>query len=135
MKHHFFGLIAAIMFLALLVSCSSSPEKKLIGTWKVADVQTDFKEQEVTPEMLAQVVDMQKQTYFRFVNDSIMVIISSNNTHEANWVYSDEDSIIMYFFEGMETQPNQLGRLENNTIIQESNTALGKITTVYSKQK
>ena len=135
MKKHFYSLITALILTVILGSCGSSTEQKLIGTWKVEDVQTDFKEQEVTPEMLAQVVELQKQTYFRFVSDSIMVIISNNNTHEAHWTFSDEDHLIMYFFEGMETQPNKLGRFENDKIVQESTTALGKITTVFTKQK
>ena len=134
MKHHLLKLFITIILASFVVSCGSSPEKKLIGTWKVEDVQTDFNEQEVTPEMLAQVVDMQKQTYFRFMSDSVMVIISSNNTHEAQWTFNDEDDIIMYFFEGMETRPFELGKFEGDKIVQESSTALGKITTVYRKQ-
>ncbi len=134
MKHQVFSLIVTITIATIIVSCGSSQSKKLIGTWKVEDVQTDFNEMEVTPEMLSQVVDMQKQTYFRFMNDSIMVIISNNDTHEAHWSFNDEENMIMYFFEGMETRPYELGKFEGDKIVQESNTALGKITTIYRKQ-
>jgi hypothetical protein len=130
-----------IIFLAVLVlslfvfsSCGGNSKAKLIGTWKVSDVQTDFNEGQVTPEMLAQVVEMQKQTHFRFVNDSTMIIISNNNTHEANWVFNEDDQTIAFFFEGMETQPNILGTLDNNTIVTESKTPLGVITTIFSKE-
>jgi hypothetical protein len=132
--HRTLSLITFITLAFLIVSCGSTTEKKLIGTWKVEDVQTDFNEKEVTPEMLAQVVDMQKQTYFRFMSDSVMVIISKENTHEANWTFDEEESMIMYFFEGMETQPFKLGTFSGSEIVQESNTALGKITTIYRKQ-
>jgi hypothetical protein len=135
MKHHTLRLLTTLMMTIFLVSCGSNPEKELLGTWKVENVQTDFNEKEVTPEMLAQVVDMQKQTYFRFMSDSVMVIISSNNTHEANWTYNEEENMIMYFFEGMETRPFELGKLVDDKIIQESETALGKITTIYRKDK
>jgi hypothetical protein len=63
-----------------------------------------------------------------------MIIISNNNTHEANWVFNEDDQTIAFFFEGMETQPNILGTLDNNTIVTESKTPLGVITTIFSKE-
>lgn len=133
MKRTFF-LPVLILALIIVSSCGSNPKAKLIGSWKVSDVQTDFKEGSVTPEMIAQVVEMQKQTYFRFVNDSTMVIISNNNTHEAKWVYNEEEKTIAYFFTGMETSPNILGTFEDNLITSESETPLGVITTYYAKE-
>jgi hypothetical protein len=129
-------LLFPVFILALIVisSCGGNPEAKLIGTWKVSDVQTNFDENQETPEMHAQIVEMQKQTYFRFVNDSTMVIISNNNTHEAKWVFIEEDQSIAYFFAGMETDPNILGILKDELIVNESKTPLGMITTYYAKE-
>ena len=128
------GLIFSVLFSVLiLISCGKSVEKRLIGTWKVADVQTQFNEDEVTPEMLRQVVEMQKQTYFRFLNDSTMVIISSNNTYEANWIIDSETNEITYFFKGMETQSNKLGRFDAGLITNETKTALGSMVITYEK--
>jgi len=129
-------LLLPLLFLAFVfvTSCGSNPESELIGTWKVNDVKTVFNEDEVTPEMLAQIVEMQKQTHFRFLNDSMMVIISNNNTHEASWVLDEEDQSITYFFSGMEAQPNVLGTYSDKTIINESKTPLGLITTYYTKE-
>lgn len=125
-------VLAMVIFLAS--SCGQSIEKKLVGTWKVADVETEFNENEVTPEMLRQVVEMQKQTYFRIINDSTMVIISSNNTYEANWVLHEENNEITYFFEGMQAQANKLGEYIDGQIINQSNTALGSMTITYEKE-
>lgn len=127
-------VIAAFTLLMLVVSCGKSPEKKLIGTWKVGDVQTEFNETEVTPEMLRQVVEMQKQTHFRIINDSTMVIISNNNTHEAYWELNSDDNAITYYFRGMETTSNKLGVVEGNQIVNTSNTPLGVITIYYEKE-
>ena len=69
MKKTLIFLFSAFTIL-ILSSCGGSQETKMIGTWKVSDVQTDFNEDEVTPQMLSQVVEMQKQTYFRIVDDS-----------------------------------------------------------------
>jgi len=117
-----------------MVSCGSGPEKKLVGTWKVTDVQTDFDETKVTPEMLKQVVEMQKQTYFRILNDTTLVIISNNNTHEAKWAFDDKTQTITYFFKGMGTKANTLGTFSDGNIINETKTALGKMTITYGKQ-
>ena len=127
-------LLFSILSLNVLHSCSGRREAKLKGTWKVVDVQTDFKETEVTPQMLSQVVEMQKQTYFRIVDDSTMVIISNNNTHEAKWLFDDESEEITYFFEGMDASPNVLGKLKDGKVVNTSETPLGAMTIVYAKE-
>ena len=98
------------------------------------DVETNFDEQSVSPEMLKQVIDMQKQTYFRIINDSTMAIISNDNTHEAKWTLNPDDNTITFFFEGMETTPNKLGKLADSKIISETNTPLGKMIIFYGKE-
>jgi hypothetical protein len=118
----------------IMVSCGSGTGKKLIGTWKVSDVQTDFDETKVTPEMLRQVVDMQKQTYFRILNDSALVIISNKNTHEAKWTFDNKTQTITYFFKGMESRGNVLGTYTEGNIVNQSKTALGNMTVTYSKE-
>lgn len=126
-------VVIGVISLLWLASCSS-PEKKLIGTWKVQDVETNFDEQSVSPEMLRQVIDMQKQTYFRILNDSTMIIISNDNTHEAKWVLNSDDNMITFFFEGMETVPNTLGKYTDTRIISETSTPLGKMIIFYEKE-
>ena len=134
MRRTYISLLAFIILAFIFISCGQSIEKKLIGTWKVADVSTEFNEDEVTPEMLRQVVEMQKQIYFRFMNDSTMVIISNNDTHEASWVINEEDNVITYFFEDMEAQANRLGKYSEGQIINQTNTALGTMTITYEKE-
>lgn len=134
MKKSFFVISIIVSLIVLVTSCGQSIEKKLVGTWKVSDVQTEFNESEVTPEMLRQVVDMQKQTYFRVLDDSTMVIISNNNTYEASWIISDETNEITYFFEGMDAQANKLGKYADGQIINETNTALGTMVITYEKE-
>lgn len=122
------------IFTMLWLATCTSPETKLIGTWKVQDVETNFDEQSVSPEMLRQVIDMQKQTYFRILNDSTMIIISNDNTHEAKWVLNSDDNMITFFFEGMETVPNTLGKYTDTRIISETSTPLGKMIIFYEKE-
>ena len=127
----YFSIVIAAL---VMVSCGSNAEDKLIGTWKVKKVETDFDETKVTPEMLTQVVEMQKQTYFRILNDSAMVIITNKNTHEAKWTLNQSDQSITYFFVGMETLPNQLGKVEGDAIVSKSKSALGMMTIIYEKE-
>lgn len=126
--------VAAVSIaLVWLVSCSS-PESKLVGIWKVKNVEANFDEQKVSPEMLNQVIEMQKQTYFRILNDSVMIIISNDNSHEAKWKFNQEDNSVIFFFEGMETSPTKLGVYLDQEIVSETNTPLGKLTVFYGKE-
>ncbi len=128
--------LTGLLFTAAIIlsSCGGSPESKLIGTWKAQKVETDFDEQYTTPEMLRQVVEMQKETYFKIVDDSTLIIISPGNTHETNWTLDSEDNTIAYFFEGDPGLDNKLGTLSSDIIVSESTTPLGKITIHYEKE-
>lgn len=124
-----------LILAVILSSCGSSPESKLVGTWKAMKVETDFDEQYTTPEMLRQVVEMQKETYFRIIDDSTLIIVSPGNTHETKWALDSKDNTIAYYFEDDDTGiKNKLGTLSSDRIISESTTALGKITIYYEKE-
>ena len=135
MMKQFFRLSGLMIALAIFFSsCGGSPESKLIGTWKAQKVETDFDEQYTTPEMLRQVVEMQKETYFRITDDSTLVIISPGNTHETKWTLNPEDQAITYFFEGSPNYLNSLGTLTESKIVSKSKTPLGVITIYYEKE-
>jgi len=131
------GLFAfGILIAMVLFSCQSSPESKLIGTWKVAEVKTDFDESRTTPETIKQVVEMQKQTFFKIVNDTVMVIISTGNTYEAKWKLNPEDHSITYTFDEWNDHiiPSKLGVYKDNQIITETKMAMGKMLVYFEKE-
>ncbi len=123
-----------IMTIAGLLACSSDTKTKMIGTWRAADVKTEFDEQRVSPQMLQQVVEMEKQVFFKFLNDSIMHINTLDHTNRAFWFYDEENGMITYRFIEPGSATNDLGMYMNGKITSESETALGKITIVYEKQ-
>ncbi len=127
-------VLSRVLFLSviLFVACSST-ENKLTGVWKVQDVKTDFNENTSTPQMLQQIVEIQKQTHFKIKNDSLMVIISNNKTYEAVWSYDKNTSVINYHFKG-DSQSHKLGTFVSPNIVSESKTQLGTITTIYAKE-
>jgi cytochrome oxidase Cu insertion factor (SCO1/SenC/PrrC family) len=104
----------------------------MIGTWKVYDVKTDFDERKTTPQMLEQYVEIQKQTHFKIVNDSVMAIISGKNTFEAFWIMNNSD-VVFYHFKG-DTTMHRLGEYKEPYIVSESKTKLGTIVTKYVKE-
>ena len=126
------SLMVAAVF--MITSCGGSPESKLIGTWKSYDVQTDFDEDAVNPEMLSQIVEVQEQTYFRIINDTTLIIISEDNTYETKWALDHETNTLSYFFSGRESKPNILGKVEGDEIISESVRPFGKMTVYYRKE-
>lgn len=127
-----------LIFLAALTitifSCNS-PENKLTGTWKVADVETYFDESNMTPAMVSQVVEMQKETFFKILNDSVIIIMSNNNTHEAKWRLDEESGTISYYFDSTPAINNELGKLTDDKIVSESEVAIGKMVITYAKEK
>jgi hypothetical protein len=129
MKVNILFILSVMVF---AVSCNSTGNK-LKGTWKVSKVDTKFDENTMTPEMIKQVVDLQKKTYFKIIDDSSMVIISDNNPFDARW-YIDENNVITYKFKNSNTKPNVLGKFEKGIIKSESKTPLGKIVTYYEKE-
>ncbi len=132
MKTIKFSILFLISVMFFAVSCGG-PGNKLRGTWKVSKVDTKFDENTMTPEMIKQIVDLQKKTYFKIIDDSSMVIISDNNPFDARW-YIDDNNVISYKFKNSVTKPNVLGKFEDGVIKSESNTALGKIITYYEKE-
>ncbi len=117
----------------LLISCSSSPESKLIGTWKADVVNINFDEQKASPQMVQQVAEREKQTILKFTNDTSLNIIDNNVTHRTVWKL-DADQKIWYRFENDGPAMNELGTYVDGTIKAESTTALGTIEIVYKKQ-
>ncbi|HOI32424.1 MAG: hypothetical protein PHG67_05155 [Bacteroidales bacterium] len=127
------GRYVAAMFLVVLLSCSSSPESKLVGTWKVTDVKVDFDEQKTDPGTLNQVAEREKKTILKFTSDSTLSIIDNNNTHRASWMLA-EDGVISYSFEN-DPLMHELGTYKDGAITITSDTPLGEIITVFTKSK
>lgn len=133
MKSRLFLIILLISGLVAIVSCSTKKGPDLTGIWKVADVKVEFDEQSLTPEMLRQVAEREKQTILEIQNDSVMSIIAGNTTYKAFWVLDQESGIINYRFEDMGARMTELGKLIDGTIVAESETAMGKIIVTYQK--
>jgi hypothetical protein len=134
MKQLFKLPVLMFALMVLISSCGNSPEAKLVGTWKAQKVDTEFDEKYTTPEMLRQVVEMQKETYFRIIDDSTLIIVSPGNTHETKWNFNSKDQTITYFFDSNPHQLNKLGTLSSGKIVSETNTPLGKITIYYEME-
>lgn len=128
--------LSVLMFASaiILTSCGGTPESKLVGTWKAQKVETDFDEQYTTPEMLRQVVEMQKETFFRITDDSTLIIVSPGNTYETNWKLDLNDNSISYFYDDSPNSVNKLGTLSSGKIVSESKTPLGVITIYYEME-
>jgi hypothetical protein len=136
MKNHkqilLFGFFILFSF---ATSCSSGTKNKMIGTWRAADVQAEFDEQRFTPEMLEQVIHMEKQVFFKFLNDSMMSINTLDLTNQAYWYFDEKTGVISYRFTDAGSALNELGIFKNDRIIAESQTVLGKLTIVYAKDE
>ncbi len=114
-------------------SCSSTPESKLLGTWKVTEVKVNFDGQKANSQTISQVENREKQTILKFTSDSTLSIIDGNITHRSLWTLGD-NGLISYQFEKDQTV-YELGILKNKVITATSSTSLGDIVTVFEKSK
>jgi len=124
--------ILALLAIVFMGACNS-PESKLIGNWKVSDVQTHFGKTKLPPEIIAHIVAEQKKISFRIINDSVLVLILDHNTHETKWKMDKEHNISYYF----STQPqivNKLGKWNGTQIVTDTKTPLGKIIVTFEKK-
>ena len=126
-------LILSAITMLFLAACAG-PKSKLIGTWKVADVQTHFDSQNIPAGIITHIKDEQQKISFKIVSDSVMVLMLDKNTHEAIWKIDTKTNVIKYYFSDQKDLVNTLGTLKGNQIISESKTPLGKITIVFEKQ-
>ncbi|MBU1008688.1 MAG: hypothetical protein KKD74_01010 [Bacteroidetes bacterium] len=135
MKRFSRSVIGLVMMVIIAYSCNSGSGNKMIGTWKAADVKIDFDEQMSSPEMLKQVAEREKQTYLNFVNDTVLNIVTGENTYKAFWVMDEKTGLINYRFDDAGVSMNELGHYVDKTIVASSSTPLGTITITYKKEK
>ena len=126
-------LLASFIVILFMISCSSS-KSKLIGTWKVVKVETEFGKTQLPVELIKHIEDSQKKLSFRIVSDSIMVLLLNKNPHEARWNLNDKTGIITYYFSTEKGRVNTLGKVVDNEIINETKMPLGKLKVHYQKQ-
>jgi len=126
-------LLASFIVILFMASCSS-PESKLIGTWKVAKVDTEFGKTKLPPELITHIVDSQKKLSFRIVSDSVLVLLLDKNPHEAYWNLDKKTGTITYYFSNEEGRKNILGVLKGDEIVNETKMPLGKLMVHYQKQ-
>lgn len=126
-------LVLSVITVFFLISCSRTGHQ-LVGTWKVNKVELNFKDANLPQAVITHIKDEQKQLSFKIINDSLMVLILSHNTHEARWQMDPKTKVIKYYFEGRKNSVNKLGKWEGSEIVCESNTPLGTMTVIFTKQ-
>lgn len=136
MKKTFFLLIVFTIFsIPFFTACNSGKGTKMIGMWTVDNVDAQFDEAKVNPQTLQQVIEMEKQTMLKFIDDSTMNIIMGENTFRTFWSIEEGTGKVFYRFEDSPTSFNELGVLIDGLIVSESTTPVGKIKVSYKKSK
>ncbi|MDO8897421.1 MAG: hypothetical protein Q7V19_07200 [Bacteroidales bacterium] len=136
MKKTFFYLIAfTIITFPMFYACNSGKSSKMTGVWTVDNVDAQFDETKVNPQTLQQVIEMEKQTMLKFIDDSTMNIIMGESTFRTYWNLDKETGKLFYRFEDTKTNYNELGVLIDGVIVAESTTPVGKIKVSYKKTK
>lgn len=128
------NLWVPVVLLFFFFSSCTSEQSKLKGTWKVSDVETQFKVKNLPSNLIQHIKDEQKKISFKVVSDSVMVLILDKSPHEAVWKMNPKTHVIKYYFSDQKGFLNTLGTLKGNEIVSESKTPLGKITVTFTKE-
>jgi hypothetical protein len=130
-------LFSAFMILAMgfLAGCGSGNKNKVIGLWKVTDVQTQFDESKVNPSTLQQVAELEKQTMLNFSSDSTLTIMMGEKNFAAFYTFDPTTGKIEYSFDGVGINMNELGVFADEAIVSASETPVGTIKVTYTKSK
>jgi len=126
--------MALLIFLIVLTgACSNTKSNKMIGVWKVDNVDVRFDEQKVNPQTLEQVIATEKESILHFMDDSTMHIIMGETNQKAYW--SMEEAILFYYFDGSPLNVYELGKLVDEKIETEPQTPVGSIRITYIKSE
>lgn len=95
MKNHFSKQIATFVFTALVIvglaSCKESPEKLLVGKWKIEDFKTNQEIPQGMEQVFKQMMDqMKNNSSFEFKEDKTVVATMSGITSNGTWAIDKE---------------------------------------------
>lgn len=133
MKNRIFISLAFFISAALLISCSTSIEKKIVGTWKVEDVKFDSK-LPVDPALLESSKESSKVISYELLEDNTAKVHIGSTVMEGNWTYKEAEAGVYMAFKGS-FDTVLLGRYEDGKLINEANRPDIKIITIFSKVK
>ena len=94
------------------------------GRWTVEKVNVDFNEQIVTPEMVRQYGELEKENVIEISQDSVLVFVTDGDTLQGRCSLNGTQ---------LRVDGKPFGRYENGQIETETATPLGKITVKYRK--
>ena len=127
-------VLYAVMMISIVIffSCSKSPEKKIVGIWKVEDVKFENAGQ-MDPAQLEASKESAKSVSYELLEDKTAKIHVGSTVLEGNWTYREaEAGVYMAFTGSFDTV--LLGRMENGRLINEANRPNIKITTIFIKE-
>ena len=112
------------MLLVLVSSCHRDKDP-FIGRWTVEKVNVEFKEDGVTPEMVRQYGELEKDNLLEIGKDSVLTLISGGDTLQGRCSLQGGQLLL---------EGNPLGRYEHGRIETETVTPLGTVKVIYSKR-
>lgn len=122
MKKSFLFLFALVIMLG---SCRHEADT-LVGTWTVDKVHVQFDEQRVTPELVKQVGEMERQNTFSISADSVMVFKGLDLTWEGHVCLKSDTTLLC--------DGREFGTWCEGRIVTQVDTPVGEVIVIYRKE-
>lgn len=121
MKKRYFLLLSLA---GMLYACTPKADP-LFGTWTVSKVNVQFDEQRITPELVKQVGEMEKQNVITISNDSTLIFKGLDEEWQER-ISLLNDTLL---FNG-----KAFGIWKNGEIVTRTDSPLGEIVVTYKKE-
>ena len=119
----------------LTAACSTSPEKKIPGEWRVEEVNIEADTSVVDPSRLEALKAMERSVFFILEEDKSLQAITGNTTLDGAWSYESETGEIYVSFIGTgEGDMNLFGTFEDGKIVKSYESGGVKVKTIYTKE-
>lgn len=122
------------VLILLIVSCGQQ-KNKVVGVWKVKEVEVDADTITAKSEALKTSKQRQQSLRLELFEDKTMNIISMDNTFPGTWSFDEASGNIYVRLEGAAVDDSlQIGQYEDEMIIKREKKPFGWMVTYFEKE-
>ena len=135
MKSTTFAITVLTALILMFAACSSSPEKKISGEWRVKEVNVEADTSQIDQMRINALKSMEKSVFFILNEDKSLKAITGNTTLDGAWSYDEETGEVLVSFIGAGGgEMNQFGVYDDGEIVKTHESGGVKVITIYEKK-
>ncbi len=127
----FVNYVLIMLFVGIIASCSESPSKMIIGTWKIDNIETTEEIPEEHKEMYKKMMDeMKKSSSFTFNEDGTLETKISEKNTTGKWSLNDDGKTLTVEEDNGKTNTSTIQEISSSKIVFTDESDKGAKTTI-----